>query len=230
MALVKDLKKSIRELTKEVNDRIKDALDLGDIPEQLQKFIGKLRKVGSNPSITKRDDKGRKDVIGLGFKGKKKNALEKQEEWLKTFLASDTWTPKGKQIEDEKAQAAYESFNANQRTDWTRDKWASFVYTLGNAPSYLLNEFGYEKQGSHKGSKTAKDKVVKESDTGFVNVDSSKAEGTNGAIIDMFSYAYDNDVDLLSLMYEVDKESSGKGLTQSKAIELLMEKIQENIQ
>lgn len=226
MALVKDLKSSIRKLTDEINERLKDAIDEGVIPEQLEKFIRKLRRYGSKPSITKRDKRGRKDVIGYGFKGKKKADLEVQEEWLKTFLTADTWTPRGREIENEKARQAYESFNTNQRTDWSYDKWASFVYTLGNAPSYLLNEFGYEKRDSHKGSKTAK--VAKDTGEG-IDINSSNAEGTNGAVIDMFSYAYDNDIDLLTLMKEVDRQGTGKGWSQSEAIEKLMDAIKREI-
>ena len=201
------LKEEIRKATQEVNKRFYEAKQGGKSNKQLNKWIARLRYFGSKPSIV---GKNRGEEIGLGFRGKKKVDLERQLSELNRVIEKDIWTPKGRKKEDERHDQAYRTFS-EMHPNWSRDKYNDFVQLLGTAPSELLQAFGYERSSVHRGSKTAKVKVANES------------------FVEAYSYAYDKNVDLLSVMLGTYSEIQGMGYGQEQAIDALKTNIEKVI-
>lgn len=201
------LKDEIRRLTQEVNKRFYEAKEAGLFDNRLKKWASRLRYFGSNPSIM---GKHRGEEIGLGFKGKKKKDLERQMSELNRVIEKDIWSPKGRKEEDERHDQAYKTFS-EMHPNWTKDKYRDFVQLLGTAPTELLQAFGYERSSGHRGSKTAKVKI------------------TNESFIEAYSYAYDNNVDLLSVMLGTYSDIEGKGYGQEEAIDALKTNIEKVI-
>lgn len=201
---VKELKSEIRRLTQEANIRFFEAKEKNIVSPQLEAVKERLIRYGSKPSVTRRTE-----TIGLGFRDKTKARLTRQYQELNRMLKYDIWSPKGiEQAEDEK-QKAYESFK-KYHPDWSKDKWTEFVEMLGNAKGEILNSFGYERSSTHSGSRTAK----------------VKSEVSNESLADLYSRAYDNNVDLMSVMeYVYNKKTAGKGVGQEQALDLLNEEL-----
>lgn len=202
---VEDLKKNIRNLTKEMNKRMAEAFAENYVPPQIDSIIARLQKVGSKPSIKNRS----RDHIGLGFKGKKKKDLIKQERELSRYLMYDVWTPEGMRAQSQQAENAYLAFKKNQHVDWTYEKWRDFVNFMDDVSSEVLNAFNYEKSNSHRGSKSA--------------------SGNTIDLVGMYTDAYEANVNLGDLMEEVYNELP-EGGDQNTAIDILKEKIKERIQ
>ena len=205
----KDLEDQIREATQEINARLGAAKFSGDYPAQLEKLEKRLQKYGSAPSPTKRNES-----VGLGFRGKRKNQLERQLGELNRALNADIWTPEAIEDISDKEQQAYESFNRNNQTDWSFEKWKEFVDTFGNIDDTLKRQFGYEKYSSGQGRKRRKYKGK-----------APKRGTNNDSLIYAFEEAYENNVDLMDAMNTVIKKSKGKGLSQRRAITKLMKEI-----
>lgn len=201
------LKDEIRRLTEQVNQRFYEAKEAGLFDSRLKKWASRLRYFGSNPSII---GKNRGEEIGLGFRGKKKRDLERQLAELNRVIDKDIWTPKGRKEDDERHDQAYKTFS-EMHPNWSKEKYRDFVQLLGTAPTELLQAFGYERTSGHRGSKTAKVKV------------------TNESFIEAYSYAYDNKVDLLSVMLGTYSEIEGMGYGQEEAIDALKTNIEKVI-
>lgn len=202
-------KAEIRKMVVDVNQRFYKAKSEGKMTKQLKDEENRLIKYGSKSSII---GKNRGETIGLGFHKKpSKEFLQRQYQELKRILKKDIWTPKGKQEDEEREDNAYKTFR-DMHPNWSKEKWRDFVQLLGTAPAELLQAFGYEKQGSHSGSKKARVETK-----------------YNESFVEAYSYAYDNDVDLFRVMENTYREISGYGYDQTKAIDALKENIKHEI-
>lgn len=204
-------KHEIRYLTKEANRRFYEYDQSDYMPPTLAKWKDRLLTYGgkSNPLM-------KKETFGLGFSGKRKNVLIRQYNELKHFYQTDTVTIAGQEYYSKKEYNAYQKFNSNNILSWDYEKWKRMVDTFGNVDSEILRGFGYEDHSNKEGSKTA------------VVVDNKKPEKvSNSSLVNAFSLAYDNNVDLLTLMNEVDKELHSEGADSKTAIDLLFKKIRQ---
>lgn len=202
-------KEEIRNMTREVNKRFWNARNEGKMTKQLKAEENRLIKYGSKSSII---GKNRGENIGLGFHKKpSKEFLKRQHGELNRILRKDIWTPAGMKNEQDREEDAYQSFKS-YHPNWGKEKWRDFVQLLGTAPAELLQAFGYEKQGSHRGSKKAKVQTK-----------------YNESFVEAFSYSYDNDVDLFRVMEYTYNEIEGLGFNQKRAIDRLKENIKHEI-
>ena len=213
-------KYEIRRMTERANRRFYNYDQVDYMPVQLEKWKDRLLTYSGKPNPFMK-----KDTLGLGFSGKRKNVLKRQYKELKHFLDVDVFSNEGVDNLAEKEKRAYKSFNSRNLLDWDYEKWKRMVDTFGNIDQELLNSFGYEDHSNHNGSKKAN---VKKNPL-IVNNKNDKNQITNSSLINAFSYAYDNNVDILSLMNEVDKEMYGKGGDSRKAIDKLWEKIKQSV-
>lgn len=204
-------KHEIRYMTKEANRRFYEYDQSDYMPPTLEKWKDRLLTYGGKASPLKK-----KETFGLGFSGKRKNVLVRQYNELRHFYESDTLTIAGQEYYSKREYEAYKKFNKNNILNWDYEKWKRMVDTFGNVDSEILRSFGYEDQSNKEGSKTA------------VVVDNRNSETiSNSSLINAYSYAYDNNIDLLTLMNDVLKELRGSASTSKNAIDLLFEKIKE---
>lgn len=206
-------KYEIRHMTEKANERFYQYDQVDFKPPQLENWENRLLAYSGKPNPFKK-----KDTLGLGFSGKRKNVIIRQYKELKHFLDTDFFTTQGQEFYSEREKDAYEAFKSNNILDWEYEKWKRMVDTFGNIDQEILNSFGYEDHSSHKGSKTAL--VVNNTETDTVS---------NSSLVNAYSYAYDNEIDILTLMNEVDKELHGAGADPKKALDLLWDKIRESI-
>lgn len=213
-------KYEIRALTKKANDRFYEYNQVDYMPKQLENWRDRLLTYSGKPNPFKKNE-----TLGLGFSGKRKNVLIRQFKELKHFIKTDVFTNEAKDSIAEREKTAYESFKSNNIVDWEYEKWKRMVDTFGNVDQELLNSFGYEDHSSHKGSRKAN---VKRSNL-TINNRNDKSKVSNSSLVNAYSYAYDNNLDILSLMNEVSKEMKGIGGDQRDAIDRLWDKIHESI-
>lgn len=213
-------KHEIRSMTERANKRFYDYDQADYMPTQLAKWRDRLLDYSGKPNPFKR-----KDTLGLGFSGKRKNVLKRQYKELKHFLGTDIFSNEGVENLADRERKAYESFNEKNILNWDYEKWKRMVDTFGNIDQELLNSFGYEDHSNHNGSKKAN---VKKNPLS-VNNRNDKKNVTNSSLVNAYSYAYDNNIDILSLMNEVDKEMYGKGGDPRKAIDKLWDKINDAV-
>ena len=196
-------------MTQQVNERFWRARNEGKMTKQLKQEEARLIKYGGRPSII---GENRGETVGLGFHKKPSvGRLKRQYQELKRFLKTDIWSTEGEKQQEDERYKAYNTFR-KYHPDWSMDKWGEFVQLLGNAPTEILQAFNYERSQSHKTSKTAR--VYNTKNEGFVEV---------------FSFAYDNDVDLFRVMEYTYRSIEGKGLSQENAIDLLKQNIKMEI-
>lgn len=198
-------KEEIRTLTPQVNQRIVEANESGNRAPQVDAMIERLQKYGGT------NKRFGEDVIGLGFSGKTKSRLKRQYQELKRVLRIDVWTPQGIAEYEKNEQDTYESF-AKSHKGWSKDKWRDFVQMMGTVSSEMLREFGYERHGNDRGSKT---------------VSANKSQGPNEDFIAAFEEGYSKGKDMEKLMEEVSKHTSG--LDQRRSMDLLYKAIREDI-
>ena len=213
-------KHEIRSMTEKANERFYEYEQVDYMPTQLEKWRDRLLTYSGKPNPFRT-----KDTLGLGFSGKRKNVLIRQFKELKHFLKNDIFTNEGQQSLSDREKSAYENFKTNNIVDWEYEKWKRMVDTFGNIDQELLNSFGYEDHSNHNGSKKAN---VKRSRLNINNTN-DRSSVTNSSLVNAYSYAYDNNIDILSLMNEVNKEMKGTGGDQRKAIDKLWEKISEAV-
>ena len=191
-------KYEIRKLTPQANQRIVEAEASGKTSPQFDAIVKRLQKYGST----------RKSVsdtaVGLGFQGKTKSLLKRQYQELKRMLKIDVWSPQGLKQAEEAEKTSYNAFIAN-RPGWTKEKWREFVQTMGTVSSEMLREFGYERHGNDRGSKTV----------------SVNKKASSESFINAFEEAYDSGQDMQSIMEEVNAKSRGAGLEADDQIDLL---------
>ena len=204
-------KHEIRYMTKEANRRFYEYEQVDYLPPQLENWKDRLLTYGGKSNPMKKSD-----TFGLGFSGKRKNAIIRQYNELHHFYENDTVTIAGQEFYSKREKDAYEAFNKNNILNWSYDKWKKMVDVFGSVGEEILRHFGYEDQSNKEGSKTA-----------IVDSTEKPESVSNASLINAFSYAYENNLDLLSLMTEVERDLRGEGFTSKKAIDALFEKIKE---
>ena len=215
-------KYEIRNMTAEFNRRFRETAERGEIPEQFNKLREEFIREGARPNPLS------KDAIGLGFsiKGKGKAGLVRQWTNLRRALDVDVWSPTAEEYRTDRELKAWRKFNENQVLSWSYDKWKAMVDIFGNMDSTILHGFGYEDNSTHNASKTINSsKKAKK-----VNLEAFDPEGkvSNSSLVSAFSYAYDNDVDLLTLMNRVYNRKA-EGRTQRTALNDLYSEIKKMI-
>lgn len=193
-------------LTPMANKRIVEAREAGTKSKQLETMIERLQKYGGT------DKRYSKDAIGLGFKGKTKSRLKRQYQELMRVQKIDVWTPRGIKEYEAQEKNNYSQFKKSH-PGWSRDKWRDFVQMMGTVSSEMLREFGYERHGNEKGSKT-------------VSANSNK---TNQDLMEAFNEAYQKGKDMQEIMEKVSKEANGAGLDQRRTMDLLYKAIRSDI-
>ena len=195
-----------KKLTPMANQRIVEAKEAGTKSPQLEKMIERLQKYGGT------DKRYGEDAIGLGFKGKTKSRLKRQYQELMRVQKIDVWSPRGIKEYEAKEKNSYKKFK-KEHPGWSRDKWRDFVQMMGTISSEMLREFGYERHGNEKGSKTV----------------SANGNKTNQDLLEAFSEAYKKGKDMQEIMEKVSKEANGAGLDQRRTMDLLYKAIRDDI-
>lgn len=191
-------------LTPQVNKRIYEAQEEKTWSSQLTKMVERLQKYGGT------NKKYGENYIGLGFKGKSKSMIKRQYQELNRVLDIDVWTPAGIRKAEREEDKAYRSFK-NTHKGWKKAKWREFVQIMGNASSEMLREFGYERHGNDKGSKTA------------------TVGKYNNSFVEAYELAYKHGKDLFDIMETTYRQVKNKGFTQKGAIDLLFDNIRNEI-
>lgn len=216
-------KYEIRNMTAEFNRRFRETAERGEIPEQFNKLREEFIREGARPNPLS------KDAIGLGFsvKGKGKAGLVRQWSNLQRALKIDIWSPTAEEYRTERELNAWRKFNDNQVLSWSYDKWKAMVEIFGNMDSTILHGFGYEDKSTHNASQTADDGKQKKTIEIEENFD-PEGKVSNSSLVSVFSKAYDNDIDLLSVMNRVYNRKV-QGRTQRTALNDLYKEIQDII-
>lgn len=199
----KELKKEIRSKLREFNEDLKQAYSSGNWNSQLEAVRERLIRYGG----TGRRVKGGLTLPGLGFKGKEESELLRQYTEITRAMRADIWTLSAAAREEDRQESQYQSFK-KIRPDWTRKEWIEFVEILGTASPELLRSFGYEYVEPKKGSRTKKVSTV-----------------PNESFVKLFHSTYKVDIDLLSVMEDVNKKLRGSGSGTEVAIDYLKDEI-----
>ena len=148
----RELRKEIRRLTIEVNERIRDYRAEGGNAEYFNRMVNRLKYVSShNKKITidgeehviKTVPKGYKGgEIGLGTSYKLKIELQEQLSSLHKFLEKDEYSPQGIEEFNEKVQRQYETFTENYGYI-TKEEYLEMIDTM-NLVKESLKGYGYE--------------------------------------------------------------------------------------
>lgn len=206
------LQRAIRKQTNEVNRRYREAKRTGTLTPQLMKMFETAQLYGSKPRDTKTM------IVGLGFhKHTHESELKRQLRELNRIIKHDIWSPQGEAQVKEEESRSYTSFNENTRYNWSYDKWKSFVDVFGSAPDEILNGFGYERKGGHKGSSTVTISTPPTEDDITIS---------GKSLIEAFDIAYEKRVDLLSVMEDV-YSNEAKGADQKGALDALFKRLRE---
>ena len=197
----------IRRLTPQANQRIVEAQESGTKSPQLKSMIERLQKYGGT------NKKFGEDAIGLGFNGKTLPRLKRQYQELARVQKIDVWTPKGIKEYEAREQNSYMQFKKTHK-GWSRDKWRDFVQMMGTVSSEMLREFGYERHGNERGSKT---------------VSANKSKSANEDFIAAFEEGYSKNKDMQYIMEKVSNAAKGSGLDQKRTMDLLYTAIRNDI-
>lgn len=148
----RELRKEIRRLTIEVNERIRDYRAEGGNAEYFNRMVNRLKYVSShNKKVTidgeehiiKTVPRGYKGgEIGLGTSYKLKTELQEQLSSLHRFLEKDEYSPQGIEEFNEKVQRQYETFTENYGYI-TKEEYLEMIDTM-NLVKESLKGYGYE--------------------------------------------------------------------------------------
>lgn len=136
----RELKKQIREKTKEVNARVFEYRLSGESHNIIETEIRKLKSyAGTTP---------KKYEIGVGNLSKRhKSELQRQLAGLERFIAKDVYTPAGLEEHDLLVQKQYETFVKRYADEtFTREDYTYFVDTM-NVIKNVTKNYGYENYG-----------------------------------------------------------------------------------
>lgn len=137
---VRELRKRIREQTREVNARIFEYRLSGETHNILETEIEKLKTYsGVNP-------KNRE--IGVGLLNKRTKAqLQRQLAGLERFFNKDIYTPEAIEEQELLTQKQYETFKKRYTDEsFTREDYTYFVDTM-NVIKNTIQGYGYENYG-----------------------------------------------------------------------------------
>lgn len=137
---VRELRKRIREQTREVNARVFEYRLSGETHNIIETEIEKL-KVYSEVSPKNRE-------IGVGNLSKRsKLELQRQLVGLERFIAKDEYTPQAIEEREQLTQRQYESFKKRYADEsFTREDYTYFVDTM-NVIKNVTKDYGYENYG-----------------------------------------------------------------------------------
>lgn len=137
----RELRAYIREMTPQVNERLKsyeESLAAGTMTKKpiIEERIARLVTMGS--------DTGRrvKGGIGLGLTNKTKAELIQQARGLEEFFAVDQFTPAALAEREEKTKQAYNTFKRTTRTPLNFQEYKDLTEVFGAIGSHVLEEFG----------------------------------------------------------------------------------------
>lgn len=141
---VKELQNHIRQVTKQVNNRIAEyriGLKTDKFP-----FVDPVFEKGIKLLQKTAGVKARKGEVGLGLRGKKKKTLERQLKRLERFLSDiDTTTDSSMQQRQEAVQHRYEAFQNNPNNpNLSFDDYEQMVNDLGDIGGDILGTFNYQ--------------------------------------------------------------------------------------
>lgn len=136
----RELRKQIREKTKEVNARVFEYRLSGESHNIIETEIKKLKAfAGTSP---------RKFEIGVGNLSKRhKSELQRQLAGLERFIEKDVYTPIGLEEQEQLVQKQYETFVKRYADEtFTREDYTYFTDTM-NVIKNTLRDYGYENYG-----------------------------------------------------------------------------------
>lgn len=141
---VKELQAHIRQVTKEVNNRISE-YRIGQKTAKYP-FIDPVFEKGVEQLQKTAGVKSRKGEVGLGLRGKTKKLLERQLKRLERFLSDiDTTTDTSMKQRQEAVQHRYEAYQNNPNNpSLSFDDYEQMVNDLGDIGSDILGTFNYQ--------------------------------------------------------------------------------------
>ena len=140
---VKELKDHIRDITKQVNNRIAEyriqqATAKNPFKDDIfEKGVKQLQRTAGV--------KARKGEVGFGFRGKVKKTLERQAKRLERFLSDiDTTTETSLKKREKAVERRYEAFVNNTDNPYlSMDDYEQLVDDLGDIGGDILGTFNY---------------------------------------------------------------------------------------
>lgn len=183
----RQLRKEIRKLTLEANERIGEYRQSDTFSPQYENLIVRLKGIAG----TRRGYKGE---VGLGTSRKLKTELQSQLRGLRKFVELDEYSPKGIDEFNDKTERQYETFMDNYGYI-SREDYLEMVDTM-NLVKASLKGWGYEdimgtsgRAGISLGASMAK-KYVEADSKGKGNfihyVEQAKKLSTGGSTEDLF--------------------------------------------
>lgn len=136
----RELRKQIREKTKEVNARIFEYRLSDESHNIIETEIKKLKTyAGTTP---------KKVEIGVGNLSKRhKSELQRQLAGLERFIEKDIYTPQAIEQQEQRIQQSYETFKKRYADEsFTRSDFTYFVDTM-NVIKNVTRDYGYENYG-----------------------------------------------------------------------------------
>lgn len=194
---VKELQSEIRELTKQVNTRVASIKLTRELPKDVEQAVNYMKRLSGVETGVDRTTRAKQE-IGLGLKGKRKAELILQARELSSFLRWDIESEEGLRQLEAREKTEWETFERNH-PGWEYDDWRKFVEVSGALGSDIINKFGSETISSD-----------------FLKRIQPNDDGTPSNI-DGETY--------LRAMLDTIKESEGKGLSQTKLVDLLRDKL-----
>lgn len=148
----RQLRKEIRRVTLEVNERIRDYRAEGGNAEYFNRMVNRLKYVSSHNRkmtidgeevVVKTVPRGYKGgEIGLGTSYKLKTELQEQLSALRKFIEKDDYSPQGIEAFNEKTERQYETFVDNYGYI-TKEEYLEMIDTM-NLVKESLKGYGYE--------------------------------------------------------------------------------------
>ena len=194
---VKELQSEIRELTKQVNTRVASIKLTRELPKDVEQAVNYMKRLSGVETGVDRTTRAKQE-IGLGLKGKRKKELILQARELSSFLRWDIESEEGLRQLEAREKTEWETFERNH-PGWEYDDWRKFVEVSGALGADIINKFGSETISSD-----------------FLKRIQPNDDGTPSNI-DGETY--------LRAMLDTIKESEGKGLSQTKLVDLLRDKL-----
>ena len=194
---VKELQSEIRELTKQANTRVASIKLTRELPKDVEQAVNYMKRLSGVKTGVDRTTRAKQE-IGLGLKGKSKAELILQARELSSFLRWDIESEEGLRQLEAREKTEWETFERNH-PGWEYDDWRKFVEVSGALGSDIINKFGSETISSD-----------------FLKRIQPNDDGTPSNI-DGETY--------LRAMLDTIKESEGKGLSQTKLVDLLRDKL-----
>ena len=141
---VKELQDHIRQVTKQVNNRISEyriGQKTAKYPFSDPVFEKGVKQLQKTAGV-----KSKQGEVGLGFRGKVKKKLEQQLKRLERFLSDmDTTTDSSLKQRQEAVQKRYESYQNNPNNpSMSFDDYEQMVNDLGDIGGEILGTFNYQ--------------------------------------------------------------------------------------